>query len=68
MEIEVVRLSCEGMPYKEIADRLYRSPRTIDGYRDRILEKTGARNMVEAVAKLYDHGILKPKCIYETFT
>jgi DNA-binding NarL/FixJ family response regulator len=40
-EIDVIHLVCEEMTNKEIADRLNL---TIEGYRDRIQEKIGARN------------------------
>ena len=43
-EIDVIRFICQEMTNKEIADRLNLSIRTIEGYRDRILEKMGARN------------------------
>jgi len=43
-EIDVIQLVCEEMTNKEIADRLNLSIRTIEGYRDRILEKIGAKN------------------------
>jgi DNA-binding NarL/FixJ family response regulator len=43
-EIDVIQLICEEMTNKEIADRLNLSIRTIEGYRDRIQEKIGARN------------------------
>jgi DNA-binding NarL/FixJ family response regulator len=43
-EIEVIHLICEELTNKEIADRLNLSTRTVEGYRDKILEKMGARN------------------------
>jgi len=43
-EIDVICFICQEMTNKEIADRLHLSIRTIEGYRDRILEKVGARN------------------------
>jgi DNA-binding NarL/FixJ family response regulator len=43
-EIDVIQFICEEMTNKEIADRLNLSIRTIEGYRDRIQEKIGARN------------------------
>lgn len=43
-EIDVIQFICEEMTNKEIADRLHLSIRTIEGYRDRIQEKIGARN------------------------
>ena len=43
-EINVIQYICQEMTNKEIADKLNLSIRTIEGYRDRILEKIGARN------------------------
>jgi DNA-binding CsgD family transcriptional regulator len=43
-EIDVIQYICQEMTNKEIADKLNLSIRTIEGYRDRILEKIGARN------------------------
>jgi DNA-binding NarL/FixJ family response regulator len=43
-EIDVILFICQEMTNKEIAERLNLSIRTIEGYRDRIQEKIGARN------------------------
>ena len=43
-DLEVIRCICTQMSNKEIAARLNLSIRTIEGYRDRIQEKIGARN------------------------
>lgn len=43
-EIDVIQFICEELTNKEIADRLNLSIRTIEGYRERIQEKIGARN------------------------
>lgn len=48
-EIEVVLLICQERTNKEIADELNLSIRTIEGYRDRIFEKIGARNSAGVV-------------------
>jgi DNA-binding NarL/FixJ family response regulator len=48
-EIDVVLLICQEKTNKEIADRLNLSIRTIEGYRDRIFEKIGARNSAGVV-------------------
>ena len=58
-EIEVVLLICQEKTNKEIADQLNLSIRTIEGYRDRICEKIGARNSAGVVVyairnKIYD--------------
>jgi two-component system, NarL family, invasion response regulator UvrY len=38
-EIEFLKLICTEMTYKEIAEKMFLSPRTIDGYRDALFEK-----------------------------
>jgi two-component system, NarL family, response regulator DegU len=43
-EIEIIKLICKQLTNKEIADFLNLSPRTIDGHRERILKKIGAKN------------------------
>jgi DNA-binding NarL/FixJ family response regulator len=58
-EIEVVILICQEKTNKEIADQLNLSIRTIEGYRDRIFEKIGAKNSAGVVVyaiknKIYD--------------
>jgi DNA-binding NarL/FixJ family response regulator len=58
-EIDVILLICQEKTNKEIADQLNLSIRTIEGYRDRIFEKIGARNSAGVVVyairnKIYD--------------
>lgn len=48
-EIAVIQYICQELTNKEIADKMDLSIRTIEGYRDRILEKTGARNSAGVV-------------------
>jgi two-component system invasion response regulator UvrY len=45
-ELEFMQLVCTEWTYKEIADRMYLSPRTIDGYRDALFEKLHVRTRV----------------------
>jgi len=45
-ELEFMRLVCTECTYKQIADRMYLSPRTIDGYRDALFEKLNVRTRV----------------------
>lgn len=44
-ELEVLRLICLEHTTSEIADTLFLSPKTIEGYRKQLLEKTGVKNM-----------------------
>jgi DNA-binding CsgD family transcriptional regulator len=57
-EIEVLGLVAVGLASREIADRLYISTATVNNHRQRILEKTGARNSSEAVRYATKLGIL----------
>lgn len=43
-EKEILQLICRELTTQEIAEKLYLSVRTVDGHRNNLLEKTGARN------------------------
>jgi DNA-binding NarL/FixJ family response regulator len=45
------------MTYKEIADKMFVSPRTIDGYRDALFEKLHVKTRVGLVMYAIKHGI-----------
>lgn len=51
-ERQVAAMLAEGLTSKEIARRLDISPRTVEVYRARLLEKFNARNSLELVAQL----------------
>ena len=57
-EIEFIRLACTEMTYKEIADRMFLSPRTIDGYRDALFEKLNIKTRVGLVMFAIKNGIV----------
>ena len=48
-EIEVLRLLCEQYTAQEIADKLFISRRTVEGHKDNLFAKTGARNLAGLV-------------------
>jgi len=54
-EVEVLELICKQLTTSEIAEKLYLSPRTVDGHRNNLLEKTESKN----VAGLVIYGIQK---------
>lgn len=58
IELQFVRLLCEGLNNQEIAKKLFRSRWTINGYRESLLLKTKSKNSVQAIAKLFKQGIL----------
>ena len=43
-ELEVLRAICQGLTNTEIAGKLFISPRTVEGHRNNMLLKTGAKN------------------------
>ncbi len=57
-EKEVLNLICEGLATTEIADKVFLSPRTIEGHRLRLLEKTGAKNTAGLVAFAFRNGLI----------
>lgn len=54
-ELEVLELICTEYTTNEIAEKLFISPRTVDGHRNNLLLKTGSKN----VAGLVIYGIQK---------
>ena len=59
-ELEVMRFICKQFSTKEISEAMHLSGRTIEGYREKILEKTLARNTAGIVVYAIQHGIFKP--------
>lgn len=57
-ELEFLKLACSESTYKEIADQMYLSPRTIDGYRDALFEKLNVRTRVGLVLYAIRNGIV----------
>jgi two-component system, NarL family, invasion response regulator UvrY len=48
-ELEFLELACSEYTYKEIADKMCLSPRTIDGYRESLFEKLNLKSRVGLV-------------------
>jgi DNA-binding NarL/FixJ family response regulator len=58
-EIEVLELICKEKTAQEIADTLFLSQRTIEGYKKNLLEKTNARNTTGMIIYCLKHGIIE---------
>lgn len=58
-EIEVLRLLAQGLPNKDIAERLVVSERTAKFHVSSILNKLGASNRTEAVAIAAQQGLIE---------
>ena len=48
-ENEVLRLLCKGLSNAEIAEKIFVSIRTVEGYRNKLLQKTGTSNILNLV-------------------
>ena len=59
-ECEVLRLIAEGLSYKEMAERLGISVKTVETYRERIKEKLNLGSRAELVRYALDRGLLRP--------
>ena len=57
-ETEFLKYSCTELTYKEIADKMFVSPRTIDGYRDALFEKLHLKTRVGLVMYAIKNGIV----------
>jgi two-component system, NarL family, invasion response regulator UvrY len=57
-EVEFLKLACTELTYKEIADQMHLSPRTIDGYRDSLFEKLNVRTRVGLVLYAMKNAIV----------
>jgi DNA-binding CsgD family transcriptional regulator len=57
-ELDVLRLMAVGRTNNEIAEELFRSPKTVEHHSRAVIAKLGAKNRVEASAKARDAGLL----------
>jgi DNA-binding NarL/FixJ family response regulator len=57
-EIEFLKLASTEMTYKEIAEKMFLSPRTIDGYRDSLFEKLNVKSRVGLVLFAIKNGVV----------
>lgn len=64
-EREVLRLTAEGYTGQEIADRLVLSPKTIDTYRQRVMEKLNLHHRSELVKYALRKGLLRTDALDE---
>ncbi len=58
-EIDFLKYACTELTYKEIADKMFVSPRTIDGYRDALFEKLHLKTRVGLVMYAIKNGVVQ---------
>ena len=59
-EITFMKLACTELTYKEVADKMCLSPKTIDGYRDVLFTKLNVKNRVGLVMYAIKNKIYTP--------
>ncbi|RFN60170.1 response regulator transcription factor [Marixanthomonas ophiurae] len=59
-EVEFIKHACTEMTYKEIAGKMFLSPKTIEGYRDSIYEKLNLKNRIGLVLYAIRNGLFEP--------
>lgn len=56
-EVKIIKLICRQKNSGEIAEQLGLSKRTVEGYRETILRKTGSKTLVGIVLYAVKHGL-----------
>lgn len=59
-ELEFIKLACTEMNYKEIADIMCCSYKTVEGYRDSLYRKLGIKNRIGLVLFAIHHNLFTP--------
>lgn len=60
-EIEFLKLACTERTYKQIAQEMYLSPKTIDGYREVLFQKLNVKSRIGLVLYAIEMNIVKIK-------
>ncbi|MCJ8210444.1 response regulator transcription factor [Mucilaginibacter sp. RS28] len=58
-EIDFLKLCCSELTYKEIADKMFVSPRTVDNYRDALFQKLNIKSRTGLVLYAIQNNIFK---------
>lgn len=58
-EIDVLKKLCEQKTAKEIASELFISPRTVEGHRKKLLEKTNSKNLAGLILYAVENAVYK---------
>lgn len=57
-ELHVLLHLCQGMTASEIGEKIFKSTRTIEGYKQRLMDKTRSKNTASLVAWAFRNGII----------
>ena len=59
-ELEFIKHACSDLTYKEIAEKMFLSPKTIDGYRDSLFKKLQMKNRTSLVLYAIRNKLVSP--------
>jgi two-component system, NarL family, invasion response regulator UvrY len=57
-ELEFLKYVCTDLSYQQIADKMFVSPRTVDGYRDSLFQKLQVKNRVALALFAVKYGVV----------
>ena len=57
-ELEVLEMLSHGLSSRNIAEKLYISPNTVEYHRKQLLRKTSSRNVAELIGNAFRSGLL----------
>jgi len=57
-ELEALRLIAAGFTNEETADKMFTSKRTVEGYRQSMIDKSGSKNSLALITFAMRHGLL----------
>lgn len=58
-ELEFLKIACSELTYSEIAEKMFVSPRTVDGYREVVFQKMNVKTRVGMVLEAMRHGLVE---------
>lgn len=58
-EKQIINLLAEGLSFKEVADRLFISPRTVENHKNNILQKLGLKNTIALLRYAFKNKIIE---------
>ena len=58
-ETVFLQYAATELTYKEIAEKMFCSPRTVEGYRDALFEKLGFKTRIGLVVYAIKHSLIK---------
>jgi DNA-binding CsgD family transcriptional regulator len=58
-EVEILKLICQQKTAKEIGDQLFITQRTVEGHKNNLFVKTGAKNIAGLVIYALQHRIIQ---------